>query len=175
MYWKLFYIFSKIGAFTIGGGYAMIPLVEREVVDKKKLMEREEFLDLIAIAQSAPGVMAVNMAIFTGYKLKGFWGSIVAALACILPSFLIILCIAAVFVNFKDNARVIAVFKGLRPVVVALILLPVFTTAKAAGISLYNFYIPVAAALLIWLLGVSPIYVVLAGGIGAYLFYRLKK
>ena len=97
MYLVLFWIFAKIGAFTLGGGYAMLPLIEREIVDNKKWIDRPEFLDLVAIAQSAPGILAVNMAIFVGYKIKGTLGSVVATLGAVLPSFIIILLIALCF------------------------------------------------------------------------------
>lgn len=94
MYWKLFTIFAKIGAFTIGGGVAMIPLIEREIVDKNKWLSDEEFMDMISIAQSAPGLIAVNVAIFIGHKLGGLKGSIIATVGSVLPPFIIILLVA---------------------------------------------------------------------------------
>ena len=175
IYWTSFLTFFKIGAFTLGGGYAMLPLIEREVVNKKKWIEKNDFLDLIAVAQSAPGIFAVNMAIFTGYKLKGLKGSIVTALGTILPSFIIILAIAMFFLGFKDNEIVEKVFKGIRPAVVALIAVPVITTAKTAGITYKTIVISVVTALLIWLLHVSPVYIVIvaaAVGVGMPFFKR---
>ena len=170
---QLFTIFFKIGAFTIGGGYAMIPLIEAEIVTKKGWVAKEDFLDLLAIAQSAPGVFAVNIAIFIGYRLRGVRGCIVTALGAILPSFLIILCIALFFLRFKENPTVEAIFKGIRPAVVALIAAPTFNLAKAAKINRYTIWIPIISALLIWLLGFSPIWIILLAGIGGYV-WKLK-
>ena len=113
IYWNSFRTFFRIGLFTIGGGYAMIPLIEADVVDKNKWVAREDFLDLMAIAQSCPGIFAVNMSIFIGYKLKGVPGSVVCALGTILPSFLIILGIALFFQQFRDNETVQRIFKGI--------------------------------------------------------------
>lgn len=170
MLFQLFYIFLKIGAFTIGGGYAMIPLIEAEIVTKKGWLAKEDFLDLLAIAQSAPGVFAVNIAIFIGYRLRGVRGCIVTALGAILPSFLIILCIALFFLRFKENPTVEAIFRGIRPAVVALIAAPTFNLAKAAKINRYTIWIPIISALLIWLLGFSPIWIILLAGIGGYVW-----
>ena len=175
MLFQLFYIFFKIGAFTIGGGYAMIPLIEAEIVTKKGWVAKEDFLDLLAIAQSAPGVFAVNIAIFIGYRLRGVKGCIVTALGAILPSFLIILCIALFFLRFKENPTVEAIFKGIRPAVVALIAVPTFNLAKAAKINRYTIWIPIISALLIWQLGFSPIWIILLTGIGGYLWNLKTK
>ena len=173
---QLFTIFFKIGAFTIGGGYAMIPLIEAEIVTKKGWVTKEDFLDLLAIAQSAPGVFAVNIAIFIGYRLRGVRGCLVTALGAILPSFLIILCIALFFLRFKGNPTVEAIFKGIRPAVVALIAAPTFNLAKAAKINRYTIWIPIISALLIWLLGFSPIWIILLAGIGGYVWnLRIKN
>ena len=127
IYLEAFGIFFKIGAFTIGGGYAMVPLIENEIVTKRKWIAQEDFIDLLAISQSAPGILAVNISIFIGYKLRGIRGSIITALGTILPSFIIILAIALFFHSFKDNPIVERIFKGIRPAVVALIAAPTFT------------------------------------------------
>ncbi len=173
IYLDVFLTFSKIGAFTLGGGYAMLPLIEREVVDNKHWLQKEEFLDVIAVAQSLPGVMAVNTSIFIGYRLKGVKGSLVSLLATVLPSFVIILLIAMYFTHFKDNTVVAAIFKGIRPAVVALIAVPVFTTAKSAGITWKTVAIPIIAAILISFLGVSPIWIVLAAGLGGFVYGKI--
>ena len=175
IYWDSFMTFFHIGIFTLGGGYAMIPLIEEEVVNKKQWVSREEFLDLIAIAQSCPGVFAINISIFIGYKLRKIRGAIATALGTALPSFLIILLIAIFFHRFEDNPVVAAIFRGIRPAVVALIAVPTFNLAKSAKISWVNCWIPVAGALLIWLLGVSPIYIILAAGIGGYVYGKYIK
>lgn len=121
MFWKLFWTYIKIGTFTIGGGYAMLPLIEREVVDKHHWIDGQEFLDMIALAQAAPGLIAVNSAIFIGWKIYGWRGVVATVLGAVLPSFLIILLIAMVFRDIHEYPMVEAVFKGVRPAVVALI------------------------------------------------------
>lgn len=156
IYLEAFGIFFKIGAFTIGGGYAMVPLIENEIVTKRNWISKDDFIDLLAIAQSAPGILAVNISIFIGYKLRGIRGSLVTALGTVLPSFVIILAIAMFFHNFKDNPIVERIFKGIRPAVVALIAAPTFSMAKSARVNRYTLWIPVVSALLIWLLGFSP-------------------
>ena len=124
IYWESFKTFFKIGIFTLGGGYAMIPLIEEEVVNKKQWVSKDEMLDLIAIAQSCPGVFAINIATFIGYKLNKVRGAIATTLGTALPSFLIILAIAIFFKQFEDNKVVAAIFRGIRPAVVALIAVP---------------------------------------------------
>lgn len=174
MYWQLFTTFFRIGAFTIGGGYAMIPLIQREVVDRRKWIPEEEFIDMLAMAQSAPGVIAINTAIFIGYKLKGFKGSVVTTLGAALPSFLIILLIATFFTRFRENEVVERIFKGIRPAVVALIAAPLWKMAKSAKVTWKTAIIPIAAALLIWLVGLSPVIIVAAAIAGGILFRLIK-
>ena len=155
IYWDSFKTFFKIGIFTLGGGYAMIPLIEEEVVNKHRWVSKEEILDLIAIAQSCPGVFAINIAIFIGYKLRKERGAIATAAGTALPSFLIILMIALFFHQFQDNRFVAAMFRGIRPAVVALIAVPTFNLAKRAELSKWTLWIPIVSALVIWLMGVS--------------------
>ena len=164
-----FSTFFKIGLFTLGGGYAMIPLIEAKVVDKYQWVTKEEFLDLIAIAQSCPGVFAINISVFIGYKLRRTAGAMSCALGTALPSFLIILVIALFFHKFEDNPVIAAMFRGIRPAVVALIAVPTFNMARQAKLNRYTVWIPIVSALLIWLLGVSPIYIILAAAIGGFL------
>ena len=175
IYWDSFKTFFKIGIFTLGGGYAMIPLIEEEVVNKKRWVSKEEFLDLIAIAQSCPGVFAINIAIFIGYKLRKIRGALATALGTALPSFLIILLIAMFFHRFQDNPVVASIFRGIRTAVVALIAVPTFNLAKSANISWINCWIPIASALLIWLMGVSPIYIIILAGLGGWAYGRIIK
>lgn len=170
--WFLFLTFAKIGLFTLGGGYAMLPLIERELVDKYALFNRREFLDMVAVAQAAPGVMAINLSIMAGYKSAGFWGCLSAAMGAALPSFIIILLIAVFFRGFQDNPVVRRVFMGVRPAVVALIAVPVFNLSKAAGITWKSVWIPVLCALLVWLVKVSPVYIVLGAGLAGFLYGR---
>lgn len=152
----------------------MIPLIEREVVDRYRWIEKRDFVDLLAIAQSSPGVLAVNMSIFIGYKLRGVRGSVAAAVGNVLPSVVIILLIALFFNKFREYEVVNNVFMGIRPAVVALIASPVFSVAKSAKIGWTNVWIPVLSALLIVAFGVSPIYIILIAGIGGYLWGRVK-
>lgn len=174
-YINAFCTFFKIGLFTIGGGYAMVPLIEEEVVNKKHWISKEEFLDLLAISQSVPGVFAVNFSIFIGYKLKEFRGALSLALGAILPSFLIILAIALFFHQFKEYEAVENIFKGIRPAVVALIAAPTFSMAKSAKINRYNVWIPIVSALFIWLMGVSPVYIIAIAGIGGFIYGKLNN
>ena len=172
---SLFSTFFKIGMFTLGGGYAMIPVIEAEVVEKHKWVSKEEFLDLIAIAQSCPGVFAINISTFIGYKLKKTPGAISCALGTALPSFIIILAIAMFFHQFQDNPIVAAIFRGIRPAVVALIAVPTFNLAKSAKLTWTTCWIPIAGALAIWALGVSPIIIIRLAGIGGWLYGALIK
>ena len=173
IYLQLFTTFFKIGAFTFGGGWAMLSLIEKEIVDKRGWIDRTEYLDLIAVSQSLPGILAVNVSVAVGDKLRGMKGAVTASLGTILPSFMIILCIA-IFLTpdlIKENETLSAVFKGIRPAVVALIVAPVISSARSAGIGWRTVIIPVAVALLIWSklpLVSSPILYILLGGIGGW-------
>lgn len=178
MYWQLFVSFLKIGAFTFGGGWAMISIIEREIVDKHHWIEKDDFLDLLAIAQSLPGILAVNIATAVGDKLRGLKGGIVAAAGTILPSFLIILAIA-IFLTpdmIKNNRVISAIFMGIRPAVVALIIAPVITSARAAGLTWKTVWIPLVVALMISLdfgFVSNPILYIILGGIGGFVCWWL--
>lgn len=158
--WQVFLVFAKLGTFTIGGGYAMIPLIRDEMV-KRNWMSDEELPDIIAMAQSAPGVLAVNMSIFAGYKLHGVKGSVVATLGSVLPSFISILLIAMIFTNFRDNPVVERVFKGIRPVVVSLIAVPMINMARKNNNTWWAWAISAATLFLVAFLSFSPIYILL--------------
>lgn len=157
---SIFTVFSKIGAFTIGGGYAMIPLIQKEL-ERRGWMSEDELPDIIALAQSAPGVLAVNVAIFTGYRLRGVKGSIAAAAGTILPSFVAILLIAMVFSGYRDNPVVVRIFKGIRPVVVGLIAVPMVRMARAGNRTWWAWLICIGAMAAVALLNLSPIYILL--------------
>ena len=172
---KLFSIFSKIGLFTIGGGYAMIPLIERDVVERNGWVVKDEFLDLLAVAQSAPGVFAVNIAIFIGYKLRGVRGAVAASVGSALPSVVCILLIALFFHSFRHYEIVENIFRGLRPAVVALIAAPVFSVARSARITRTTVWVPILSALLIVAFGVSPIYIILCAGVAGFLYGKMKR
>ena len=176
LYLQLFLTFCKIGAFTFGGGWAMISIIQREIVERHRWIELDEFLDLLAVAQSMPGILAVNISVVVGDRLKGLKGSIFAALGTILPSFLMILAIAIFLTpdTIKNNPIVSRIFKGIRPAVVALIIAPVLTTAKAARINWKTVIIPVAVALLIYSkipVISNPIIYIVLGAIGGYIYY----
>ena len=172
---EAFLTFFKIGIVTFGGGYAMIPMIEEEVVNKHHWTSKEELLDLIAIAQSCPGVFAVNISTFIGYKLNKKAGAFCTTLGAALPSFIIILLIAMFFHQFADNKVVAAMFRGIRPAVVALIAVPTFRLAKTASISLTNCWIPIACALAIWALGVSPILIIIIAAVAGYVYGQFIK
>ncbi|MDR0659757.1 MAG: chromate transporter [Prevotellaceae bacterium] len=166
IYFEIFWSFFKIGAFTIGGGYAMIPLIEAEVVNKKKWVAKDEFAEMLALAQSAPGPIAINTAVFVGHKLKGWRCSIVSMLGAILPSFIIIVFIALFFNSaIKNNEVIERIFKGIRPVVVALIAVPAFNMLINAGLKFKPIAIATTATLVICLLSVSPIIVMITAGV----------
>lgn len=174
---ELFIVFFKIGAFTFGGGWAMISIIEKEIVDKKHWVSKEEFLDLLAVAQSIPGILAVNMAVAVGDKLRGRRGAIVAALGTIIPSFTMIL-IIAIFLTpemIKSNETLNNIFRGIRPAVVALIIAPVISAARTAKIGLKTVTIPIVVALLIWSklpIVSNPIIFIVLGGLGGYIWLR---
>lgn len=180
IYSQLFISFLRIGAFTFGGGWAMISLIEREVVENRKWISREEFLDLLAVAQSLPGILAVNISVAVGDKLRGMKGSTAAALGTIMPSFLIILAIA-IFLTpdlIQHNPVINAIFRGIRPAVVALIVAPVITTSKASHIGWKTVWIPIVVALLIWSSWPwisNPILFIILGGLAGYLWLRRQE
>jgi chromate transporter len=174
-YFEMFYSFFKIGAFTIGGGYAMIPLIEKEVVDKKQWIDREDFLDMLALAQSAPGPIAINTAVFVGYKMAGIPGMIFTVLGSVLPSFIIILIIASFFVGIKDSEAVERAFKGIRPAVVALIAAPVLRLGKSAKINRKTIIIPILVAVLVAFAKITAVYIILAAAVLGILYGKFAK
>ncbi len=158
--WSLFCVFAKMGAFTIGGGYAMLPLIEQEMT-RHGWISQEDIRDIIVLAQSAPGILAVNMAIYTGHKIRGLKGSIVSAVGAVLPSLVIILLIAMFFTEFKDNDIVRRIFQGVRPAAVALILVPAVRMAKSGCKSWWTWAVAAASLLGVAFLKVSPIWIIL--------------
>ena len=161
---QLFWTFFKIGALTFGSGYAMISIIENEVVDRKHWFEREDFMNQFTLAQSAPGPFSLNTAVFTGYRVKGFWGAAMSVLGLIIPSFVIILLIAIYLQGYRDNQCVNAAFKGLRPCVVALIAVPCVRLIMSLK-GPWQMLLAAASLALIVFTGVSPILLLLAGSI----------
>ncbi|MBP5486943.1 MAG: chromate transporter [Bacteroidales bacterium] len=172
--WNIFLVFAKIGSFTIGGGYAMIPLIRDELV-KRGWLSEEELPDIVALAQSAPGVLAVNMSIFAGYKMRGLKGSIAATLGSALPSFLIILLIAMLFTGYQDNPVVIRIFKGIRPVVVSLIAVPMINMARKGNKTWWAWMISFLVLFLVAFMNISPIYILLVLIVMALSFTLIKE
>ena len=159
-YWQIFLVFAKIGAFTIGGGIPMIAAIKSELVERNWLKD-EDFLDIITLAQTAPGLFAVNISILTGHKLRGTKGSIVATIASCLPPFMIILLVAMFFTNFKDNEYILRAFKGIRPVVVALIGKPMIDMLKSTKMRWWSWIIVASSLFLVCFLKYSPIYILI--------------
>lgn len=175
--WQIFFVFAKIGAFTIGGGIPMIAAIKSELIERDWLKD-EDFLDIITLAQSAPGLFAVNISILTGYRLRGTKGSVVATIASCLPPFLIILLIAMFFTSFKDNEYVIRAFKGIRPVVVALIGVPMIDMIKATRMRWWSWVIVIASMTLVCFLDVSPIYIlicIIVSSLAVSHYYEKKR
>ena len=158
--WQIFSVFAGIGAFTIGGGYAMIPLVE-DAMRRRGWIPEDEIPDITVLAQSAPGILAVNMAIYSGYRLRGLPGAIAATLGAVLPSFVIILLIAMVFSGIRENPIVERIFRGVRPVAVGLILIPAVNMARKGCRRWWQSLLCAASLAAIAFLKVSPIYIIL--------------
>ena len=159
----IFWSFLKIGAFTFGGGYAMIPLIQHEVIHCRRWIEERDFLDLLTLAQTAPGPIALNTAVFVGYKRRGYLGALSAIMGVIVPSFLVILFVAIFFASIRDNAYVDAAFKGMRPAVVALIVAPIIGLTK--GMRWWLVAVALAVALVVWYFGISPVWFLIAGAV----------
>ncbi|MBQ2429291.1 MAG: chromate transporter [Alistipes sp.] len=160
-YFELFCSFLKIGVFTFGGGYAMIPIIQDEVITRKGWIKEQEFLDLLTLAQSAPGPISLNTAVFVGYKMYGYRGALSSLLGVVLPSFTILLMVAIFFSQIRENPIVDAAFRGMQPIVVAIMLAPILGFTKGMHWSMIA--VAVAITLAIWHFGFSPIYLLIAG------------
>lgn len=167
---KLFLTFLKIGAFTFGGGYAMLPLIREAVVDKEKWLTDDGFLDMIGITQSVPGVLAVNAAVFIGYQLAGVPGALLSAVGAVLPSFLIILFIAAFLIHFSGNVIVNKAFTGIRSAVVALIAYAVIKLGRKTIRGGFDRIVAGGALILAYFLGVNPVLVILAAAVAGLVY-----
>lgn len=168
---RLFLTFAKIGAFTFGGGYAMIPLMQREIIDTTGWLTMKEFADIIAIAEMTPGPVAVNSATYVGYKLAGVGGAAAATTGVVFPSFVIILAVAALFVRFKDSPLVKAATMGIRPAVAALIAAAALSVAKVAFVDAAGPIITLLVLVAVYRARLHPILaIVLAGMLGLILY-----
>ncbi|NMB97343.1 MAG: chromate transporter [Clostridiaceae bacterium] len=173
--WELFKIFFRIGAFTFGGGYSMLPILQKEVVENRKWCTYEEIIDYYAIGQSTPGIIAVNTSIFIGYKIRGVIGGIFAALGIAMPSLIIITIIAAFFGRFQDNETVKNAFGGIRAVVPALILSAVLKMWNKSVVDKLTIFIFIIAFLVSILTDITPILIVtVSAAIGIFANYLLK-
>ena len=170
----LFWTFCKIGALTFGGGYAMLPLIQREIVENKKWSTEKEILDYYAVGQCTPGVIAVNTATFIGYKLRGIIGGIVATLGVIFPSIVIILIIATFLQNFADLAIVQSAFASIRVAVVALIITTVVKLIKSSIKDYLGVIIAIIAFVISAFIGLSPVYVVIAAALTGFISKGLR-
>ncbi|MBR2049460.1 MAG: chromate transporter [Rikenellaceae bacterium] len=171
----MFGSFFKIGLFTFGGGYAMVPIIQREVIDRRGWIDRDEFVELLTLAQSAPGPIALNTSVFVGYKVRGYAGALAALLGVVVPAFTVILIVAIYFAQFRENVYVNAAFKGMRPAVVALIVSPIVSLSR--GMGAWKYALAAAVALFVWWSGVSPIWlIIVAAGAGVAIeLYNSRK
>lgn len=171
----MFGSFFKIGLFTFGGGYAMVPIIQREVIDHRGWVDRDEFIELLTLAQSAPGPIALNTSVFVGYKMRGYAGALAALLGVVVPAFTVILIVAIYFAQFRENVYVNAAFKGMRPAVVALIVSPIVSLSR--GMGAWKYALAAAVALFVWWSGVSPIWlIIVAAGVGVAIeLYNSRK
>lgn len=174
-YFDLIWTFVKIGAFTFGGGYAMLPLIQRELVDTKGWATMDEVVDYFAIGQCTPGIIAVNVATFIGYKRKGTIGGILTTFGLVLPSFVIISIIAVFLENFSDIPAVQHAFAGVRVAVGALILDAVVKLFKGAVGDIAAVLICVVAFALSVVFKTSPVLIVVAAGLAGFLLYRPRR
>lgn len=173
---KLFFSFFKIGLFTVGGGYAMIPFVQKEAVDIHHWVGNAEFGEFIALDTVTPGPIAVNIATFVGYKVGGVWGSIIATVGVVLPSLIIVTIIASLFYSFRQNQIVQAVLSGLKPAVIALILVSILSLIKGKAIvDIMGVVLMIIVFITVGILKVHPIWMVLFSGFSGFIFYYLIK
>ncbi|HOJ79199.1 MAG TPA: chromate transporter [Bacillota bacterium] len=172
--WRMFIIFFRIGAFTIGGGYAMLPLIEQEVVDKEKWISAEDIVDVFAVSQAIPGVISINSSMIIGYKVAGLPGIIVASLGVILPSFITILLIAYLLINIRDNVYIIKAFNGVRAGVTALIALSAVKLGQKTIRSTFGVILAISAFIAVIIFDVHASWTILLGGLLGLLVFGLK-
>ena len=171
---ELFLSFANIGAFTFGGGYAMIPLLQREVVENKKWIDERQMLDITAISQSTPGPLAINAATFVGYKIEGVIGAILATLGVVLPSFFIIIVVSVLFNIFRDNVIVNNVFMGIKAGVIILIIEAAIKLSKQIKKNVFNFVLLLLSFLITVFTSINVIYVLIACGLCGVICYGLN-
>lgn len=173
--WDLFLTFLRIGAFTIGGGYAMLPLIQKETVEKKQWVGEEEFAEIIGLSQTAPGAIAINSSIYLGYRVAAVPGAIFAVSGMVVPSLVIILTIAVFFEQFNTIPAVKAIFNGVRPAVMGLILAALFKIGKSVLKNLTSFIIFVAMLLIGAIFNLHPVLIILIAALAGILFLNDKN
>lgn len=173
-YRELFATFFKIGLLTIGGGYAMVPVIQQAVVRDQNWLTDEEFMDALALSQSAPGALAINSSVYIGYKLKGLKGAAVSALGTALPSFLIILIVSLFFFKLREVEYVEKAFRGIRAAVVAMIALSLVQLLEVVKFKARGYAVFIAASVALVFFSINPIWVLLTGGLGSLLYNSIK-
>jgi len=174
--WRIFFTFFKIGAFTFGGGYAMVPLIQREASEKQGWVTDEDILDIVAIAESTPGPIAINSATFVGYRACGVLGSVAATLGVVLPSFMIILAISGILRQFQENMYVQYAFRGIRCGVLALILKAMWGMYKKCKKNVPAYIVMVAAFVLVAFVKVPVLWVIAGCAVfGIATFFAMEK
>ncbi|MBU5316025.1 chromate transporter [Clostridium bornimense] len=171
IYIKLFLSFLKIGTFSFGGGYAMLPFIQKEVVEKNQWITMTDFTDIIGISQMTPGPVAINSATFVGYRVAGVLGSIVATIGIIFTSFILVLITSKAIKKFKDNPRIKGMFMGMRPALIALILTAFLSLAKEAYVDLKSIFITLIAAGFLFTKKLHPILVIILSAILGIILY----
>jgi chromate transporter len=172
--WQLFWTFFKIGPVTFGGGYAMIPLIEREIVERNRWLTSKDIADVFAVSESIPGAIAINSATFVGYRVAGIRGAMAAMLGVLLPTFLIVTGLCIVFLQVRDNPKIEAAFKGIRPVIVALIVFAGIKIGHTAVIDKTSLVLVVATVSVLLVVHFNPVLVIGAGAVIGVLLVRLK-
>lgn len=172
---ELFWVFFKVGMFTFGGGYAMLPLIQKEVVESKKWVCEEEIVDIFAIAQSTPGIIAVNTAVFIGKKIAGIPGAVAGALGVILPAFIAIILVLLFLQGVQEHPLTAKVMAGIRAASAALILLAALKIGKSVLKSRGRYIGALLAFVAIIIFDINAAWVVVAGGLAGYLGYRFRK
>ena len=174
-YLDIFLTFARVGAFTFGGGYSMLPILQREVVEGRGWVEEREVLDFYSISQVLPGMIGINTAIFIGNKVKGRWGGVLAALGVAFPSLVIIMVIAAFISNFVHLPLVQNAFAGIRACVFVLILRSIMKLLRGSVIDWFSFVLFIAIFLLSVLTDINPILYVVAAGLMGLLYRRSRR
>jgi chromate transporter len=172
---QIFWTFLKIGPVTFGGGYAMIPLIEREVVDKKKWVNHEDVTDVFAIAESIPGAIAINSSTFIGYRIGGIKGAIAALLGVFLPTFLIVVALSIIFLQIQHNPKIEAAFQAIRASIVALIVYAGYMIGKTAITDKTTLVISFGTMAILFFLHLHPVLIILSGIILGILLVKVKE